>query len=109
MGEHRAPQVGNDALTDAHHQIEAHIGRAGQHDCNRDDARQCHIEHRRIAAAESGINDKTQPLTQCQHAARSDQQRHHRNDNAGTVRHKETQQAAQLRYIALGSGVRRDQ
>ena len=101
MGKHRTPQVGNHLFTRAHHQIKTGIGRNSEHHRNRNHAGQRGIEHRRIAAAETGIDDKTQALAQRQHRTGCHQQRHQCHRDARAIRQQEAQQSPQLRDIAF--------
>jgi hypothetical protein len=84
--EHRLAQVGDDALAGAHHQVEAEPGGDREHPGDADHRRQRLVEQLRRAAAEAGIDDVLEALTERQHAARGDEQRQRREGDAPLVR-----------------------
>ena len=71
----RLAQVGDHALADAHHEVEARPGRARQHDGDRHHGGERGIEQARVAAAEPGVHHVAQSLPQHEHAAGRDDQR----------------------------------
>jgi hypothetical protein len=93
MVEHRAPQVGDHAFAQAHHQVEAHEGRRRQQGCNADNRRQRLVQQFRISAAEAPVHHVLQALAHRQHAARGHKQGEHRHCDFQAIGRNETRQA----------------
>jgi hypothetical protein len=79
MVEYGAPQISDDSLADAHHEIEAHPGR------RRDDRGEPLVEELRVAAAETAVDDVLQPAAEGEHAPRRDQQRRQGDRDANAI------------------------
>ncbi len=73
--EHGAAQVGDHALADAHHQIEAHEGGRGEQRRHPDHRGQRRIEQLRVGAAEALVHHVLQAPAEREHAAGGDHQR----------------------------------
>ena len=85
MIEHRAADVGDDALAGAHHQVKAQPGCHGKRDSDGDGAGERLVKKPRIAAAEAGVDDVLHALPEGKPATRGDQQRGERRGEARPV------------------------
>ena len=73
--EHRAADVGRDALADPGHRVEARIRGGGEHAHDREQREERRVERGRVGAREAGVDDALQALAEHQHAARRDHER----------------------------------
>ena len=70
--EHRAAQVGRDALAEPRHVVEAHVRRSRHHDDDAEHQRQHPVELAGVRRGESAIDDELQSLADGQHRAGGD-------------------------------------
>ena len=95
MVEHRAPQVGGDALADPRHEVEARERRRRHHDDDAEHQRQRAVELARVARGESAVDHALQPLPHREHRRRGDDQRDRGKDDLPAIRSDERADARQ--------------